>query len=590
MGLLAEARAKNSARQEGGLHPTQSVGLLAEARAVKQQSAAQTVGSKVAIGGQDDSNRPVNSVGADNGSAGVDEGVIQDLISGFNQLPGVPELQEIAAGANRTVVDVIDFLGPDTVNSILTLTGSDKRVPTLRESIPGIEGGFVEPGLKQDVLSTAGETIPAAAGIGALLRNLSQKLPQLASGAESVGAGALRQAGQTKAGADIALGGVAGAGQELGGEAGEAIAGEDGRQVGEFVGAIAAPLGVIPLAAAKTTASKLLSKAAPPVDELKATAGSIYKSLDESGVKVPKDRFDRLVRDVTTKLRKEGADVNLTPETNAVLKRLSTETGSNKTLTEIDTLRKVAQGAASSNNANERRLGSIAVNKIDEFMDSIGGEVIGGKQAGEAFKSARGLWQQAKKAELLDQAMLNAQDQASGFENGIRTQFRQILKRINTGKERGFSKEETESIRKVVNGTTAGNIARFVGKFGVLDGVTSRSLTTLGGVGVAGAAGGTGAAAAVPLVGQLSGALSQRMTQNNAKMANAIIRSGKNGTKIANAYIRNTPKSERKASELAELLLKNSVPVEEIALKKAPPLLADAAILAAVARQNDKEE
>ncbi len=511
------------------------------------------VGSKfggVAIGGQDDGNGSIDSVSADNGGAGVDEGIIQDLVSGFNQLPGVPELQEVAAGANRSVVGVIDFLGPDTINLVLSLTGSEKRVPTLRGSIPGIEGGFVEPGLKRDVLATAGETIPAAAGIGSLLRTLGQKLPQLASGAESVGAGILRQAGTTTAGADIGLGAVAGAGQELGGEAGEAIAGEEGRQVGEFVGGIAAPLAVIPLAAAKTSASKLLKQAAPSVDDIKATASSIYKSLDESGVKIPAGKFDRLVRDVTSKLNKEGADINLTPETNAVLKRLSTEAGEDKTLTQIDTLRKVAQGAASSNNANERRLGSIAVNKIDEFLDTVGGEVAGGKQAGEAFKSARGLWQQAKKTELLDQAVLNARDQASGFENGIRTQFRQILKRINTGKERGFSTEETAAIRKVVNGTNAGNLARFIGKFGVLDGVTSRSLTTLGGVGVAGAVGGPGLAAAVPLAGQLSGALSQRMTLNNARMANAIIRSGKNGTKIAGAYIRNTPKAERKASEL----------------------------------------
>lgn len=519
-----------------------------------------------------------------------DSSLLSDVSSAFSKLPGVPELTEIAAGANRSVVGLVDFLGTDTINAVLNITGSDKRIPTLRESIPGIEGGFVEPGLKKDILSAVGETIPAAVAVGSVLRTLAQKLPQLATGAESVGAGLLRQAGQTTAGADITLGGVAGAGGELGGEAGEAIGGEEGRQIGEFVGAIAAPLAVIPLAAAKTSAAKLLKQSAPSVDELKSTAGSIYSALDESGVKIPAKSFDRLARDITAKLNKEGADIDLTPEANAIIKRLSREVGADKTLTQIDTLRKVAKGAASSNNSNERRLGSIAVNKIDDFLDGLGGDVVGGQEVGDAFKSARGLWQQAKKTELLDQAVLNARDQASGFENGLRTQFRQILKRINTGKESGFSTEETNSIRKVVNGTTAGNVARFIGKFGVLDGVTSRSLTTLGGVGVAGAVGGPGLAAAVPLVGQLSGALSQRMTLNNARMANAIVRAGKNGSKITTAYIRSTPKSDRSASELAELLLKNKVPVEALSLTKSKPLLADAAILAAVAMQNDKEE
>ena len=108
--------------------------------------------------------------------------------------------------------------------------------------------------------------------------------------------------------------------------------------------------------------------------------------------------------------------------------------------------------------------------------------------------------------------------------------------------------------------------------------------------GVTGKGSGPGVAAAVPLAGQLSGALSQRMTLNNARMANAIVRAGKNGSKIATAYIRSTPKSDRSASELAELLLKNKVPVEALSLTKSKPLLADAAILAAVAMQNDKEE
>lgn len=548
------------------------------------------------VGGPDVADRPIDSAGVDNAGAGIDQGVIQDVIDGFSQLPGVPELTEIAAGANRTVAGVLDFLGPDTINAVLNLTGSDKRVPTLTESIPGIKGGFVEPGLKREVLGAAGEIIPAAVGIGQLLRTLSQRLPALAAGpaavaGESTGAGLLRQAGQTTAGADIGFGAVAGAGQELGGAAGEEIAGEPGRQAGELIGGITAPLAVIPLTAARSTASRLLRQAAPSADELRNTARGIYNSLDESGVRIPAINFDRLARDITRRLNREGADINLTPETNAVIRRLTAEMGADKTLTQIDTLRKVAQGAASSINSNERRLGSIAVNRIDDFLDDVGGEVIGGREAGQAFRSARDLWGRAKKSELLDQAVLNARDQASGFENGLRTQFRQILKRINTGKERGFTAEETTAIRRVVNGTNAGNIARFLGKFGILDGVTSRSLTTLGGAGLAGAVtGSTGVAAAVPLIGQVSGALAQRLTLNNSRMANAIVRAGRNGANIARIYSRNTPASQRNPEELAELLLANRVPVETLRLRNAPSLLADAAVIAAVARANDNKE
>ena len=141
-------------------------------------------------------------------------------------------------------------------------------------------------------------------------------------------------------------------------------------------------------------------------------------------------------------------------------------------------MRKVARGASESIEKADSRLGNIAIEKIDNFLDDVGGQVVEGKHAGQAFKSARDLWQRARKAETLEQAIVNAENQASGFENGIRTQFRQILKRIDSGKLKGYTSEEREAIKKVVQGTKAGNVARFLGKFGILDGITSRSLTT----------------------------------------------------------------------------------------------------------------
>ena len=506
--------------------------------------------------------------------------VLNDLVEGFNQLPGVPELSEIAAGSNRTVAGVLDFLGPDTVNAVLELTGSDKRVPTISGSLPGIEGGFVEPGLKKDILSTSGEVLPAAVGIGALMRNLAAKLPALASG-ESTSAGLLRQAGQGTLVGDVGTAALIGTGEEVGRE----VAGEEGA----LVGGIATPLAAIPLTAAKNTASKLLNKSAPSIDEIKKVASGIYQSLDNSGVRVASEKFGGLVDDIARTLQKEGADPDLTPKATALVRRLTTEAVEPKTLSEIDTLRKVAQDAAGSAEKGEQRLGTIAINKIDDFLDDLGSD-IGGKETGEAFKAARDLWGRAKKAELLDTAIVNAGDQASGFENGIRTQFRQLLKNINTGKQRGFTEEETAAIRKVAQGTKATNIAKFLGKFGILDGVTSRSLTTLSGAGLAGVAtGSTGVAIAVPLVGQLSGALAERMTLNNAKMANSIIRAGKNGAQIASAYVRNTPKAQQAASELAELFIANKAPIEAFNLKKVSPLVADAAVIAAIALQNEVE-
>lgn len=100
---------------------------------------------------------------------------------------------ELAATANRSVTEFIDFLGPDTVNSILSLAGSDKRVPTLTGALAdtGIQGGFMEPGTAREVVRAAGATIPAAvSGIPVAGRNLASVK---GAAGEILGAGSARQ-------------------------------------------------------------------------------------------------------------------------------------------------------------------------------------------------------------------------------------------------------------------------------------------------------------------------------------------------------------------------------------------------------------
>lgn len=495
--------------------------------------------------------------------------------------PIVAPFSEAAAAVLRGGLTLAESLTIDPINAALQLGGVEAQITKPSETEFGqaaTAGGFLEPGITRDIIRAGGELAAPGAAIGKFTRAAAGAVPA----AQTIKSGIAQQLSKGTTVADVGLSGVAGAG----GEAGQKVGGD----VGQAIGSIAAPLAVaVPINAAKNVTKGLLKKAAPSINQLKDTARGIYKSLDESGVKVPSKSFDDLADDIAITLRKEGADVDLTPKALAVSNRLNTDKGSPKTLTEIDTLRKVARGAAESIDASERRLGSIVINKIDDFLDDVAGKAIGDKEAGQAFRSARDLWQRARKAEVLEQAVTDAQLQASGLENGLRTQFRQIAKKINRGKLRGFTSEERKAIEAVSKGTNAGNIARFLGKFGILDGVTSRSLTTLGGAGLAGAATGSpAAAAAVPLVGQLSGALSQRMTQNNAAMASAIIRSGKNSSKIIQAYLSNTPKNQRKPSELAELFLKNQAPINSI--KTTNPLVSDAAIIAAVASNNDKKE
>lgn len=64
------------------------------------------------------------------------------------------------AAINRGAVEGLNFIGPDQVNAVMQLSGSDKRIPTFSD-IPGVEqateGNFMEPGTARDVVRTGGE-------------------------------------------------------------------------------------------------------------------------------------------------------------------------------------------------------------------------------------------------------------------------------------------------------------------------------------------------------------------------------------------------------------------------------------------------
>lgn len=96
---------------------------------------------------------------------------------------------ELAAGANRGVTELLDFLGPNQVNAVLSLSGSDYRVPTVTNALaPATQGNFMDPGLARDVTRAAGEVlIPgAAATIPVQGRNVASVT---GAAAELIGAG-----------------------------------------------------------------------------------------------------------------------------------------------------------------------------------------------------------------------------------------------------------------------------------------------------------------------------------------------------------------------------------------------------------------
>ena len=307
--------------------------------------------------------------------------------------------------------------------------------------------------------------------------------------------------------------------------------------------------------------------ATPEIDQLKDVARNVYKEIDDAGVTLQPKAFSGLVNRVNKAVREKGFDVDITPKTAKVLQRFQNELGNAQSLTDIDNLRKLAQNAAKSLEPADAALGSVIVDNIDSFLDIVGPTAFKTGKAKAAnivpkYKVARDLWGRARRSELINDAFSKARLQASGFENGIVVQFRSILN--NKKKSRFFKPQEIKAMEKVVLGTTPSNIAKVIGRLGFSEGHATNILGS--GLGIAGGAavGGPVGAVAVPVIGQVSRKLAQKLTRNNAELADIIVRAGNNAEKITKSYLEKVPKSMRSSAELSELLARPDISVNNI--------------------------
>lgn len=312
-----------------------------------------------------------------------------------------------------------------------------------------------------------------------------------------------------------------------------------------------------------TNIAEAITQAAPDLDSIKTNKTLAYKKLDESGVKVKPAIYQRFAENLDRKTRRLGLDHVLTPKSKAAMSEVMAETGTAKTPSEIDRLRKIAKIAASSIDKSDARIGSIMVAEIDNSLDSLAGSI------GGDFKEARALAQRGFKSQTILDMIEDASHTASGMENGLRIEARKLLK--NRRKRRGFTAEERATLNKIEQGTTLGNMAKFLGKFGISEGQATSMLGAsigIGGGGAIGSAFGPAGAAigalTVPAIGQIAKKTAQRITLNNAKYADDLFRAGKDAPAITKAYLKHTPVSQRRVSDLTDLYLQTDLSPSEI--------------------------
>ena len=107
-----------------------------------------------------------------------------------------------------------------------------------------------------------------------------------------------------------------------------------------------------------------------------------------------------------------------------------------------------------------------------------------------------------------------------------------------------------------------------IGRLGFSEGHATGLLG--GSIGVLGGSlvGGTVGAVAVPVIGQVSRKLAQRLTRGKAEFADVVVRAGNNAQEIASAYLENTPRAQRSSAELSQLLSRPDIALDNLLVAK----------------------
>ena len=269
--------------------------------------------------------------------------------------------------------------------------------------------------------------------------------------------------------------------------------------------------------------------AAPTISELRRTADAAYKAADDAGLVIANDSFGRFAQRLTGMAKSMGLDKDIQPKATAAIRRITeaADSGQPVRLEDFEILRRVVGAARSSVDASERKIGTAIVREMDDYISRIGGpDVIAGdpKAASEALSAARNAWSRMSKSETVQEAIEKAgiragQFSGSGFENALRTQFRQIS--MNNKRMRGFTQEEQAAIKKVAMGGPVDNAFRALGKLAPT-GVVSAGFS--GGAGYA--MGGPIGAVVLPAVGGGARKVATKMTERNVQNLDDMVRAG----------------------------------------------------------------
>lgn len=302
-------------------------------------------------------------------------------------------------------------------------------------------------------------------------------------------------------------------------------------------------------------------KAAPTTADLKGEGSALFKKAKGTDVRVSEGSFNSLIDDIKNTLDVEGADQRLHPDVSAAVSAISRRAGMEPNIQNLMTSRQLLTDAAQrAGSDNERRMASMLIDKLDDYVERLGPKDLASGSMGTApaeLTAGRDLWTRMKKSSTIESIMNAAKDSKTGEENGLRNGFRALLK--NQKALRSFSPDEIDAIRDVARGNITSNTLNKIGKLGFGSKAQSNFLGGSIGAGAGFHVGGPVGALAVPAAGYVAQKGSEAMTKRAAQYARALTASGSTAAATPSAsQVLLNPSRGPNAALLAKVLAEQS--------------------------------
>lgn len=273
------------------------------------------------------------------------------------------------------------------------------------------------------------------------------------------------------------------------------------------------------------------AEAAPEPSALRQEARALYKGMEQRGVQFEEDASVRLLGGLVEDL--QGFDSDVAPITMRKVGLLANKAQHGLSLEGLMNTREVL-GKVAINRTSDGAAASAALKRIDDFMGSLMESDAAGDVAGLAddWKQARVLWKRFKNSERLAESIDRAKDSASGYENGLRVEFRKL--RNNKKAWAALSNEEKRVVLEVTRGSVVGNFLRRFAGWGGGEGQQRNLLNMSAGMAlgygagraVAGEVGGLAGAGAVMGAGKLAARGAEASTDAAAQRALNFVSNG----------------------------------------------------------------